>query len=463
MPASRLPALVLRARFALPAVGVGVAVLFAPAPARAQSAADKATARALATSGIKLYRAGNYKDALDKLTRAEALYDAPIHLLYIARCQVKLGKVVEGAETYRKLGRVKLSSSAPKAFKDAQASGTEELTALEPTIPALRVEVQPSDVNDMDVVIDGEHLPAAVVGIDRPADPGKHTVRVTAPGFSPAETTVEVKLGEKKPVQLTLKPGAGGGATPAGPTKGGGTPSGGSGGVGAAQPPAGGKKPSLIGFMAGLRLGGMFSSGNAVKDPNTGASLKMSDFAGPGLAGEIHGGVRIWQYFTPLLFGTVAALKPANQELSGSGAAVLNSTTTGTYQGGGLGVMIGTPRNQFGGFGEADVVFDSVAQSTTLSDIPGCKFTTTLSGTGFRLGGGGVIPIGSLVHLTPFAMVTVEKFSKANFDASPECPNVSGLFQGPSGDHTIDNQATHSTFFVGVGGDFIFGSDKPSK
>ncbi len=467
MPSYRSVSLVLRARLALPAAGLGAALLLAPTPARATSAADRATARELATAGIKLYRAGNYKDALDKLTRAEALYDAPVHLLYIARCQVKLGKVVEGAETYRKLGRVNLAANAPAAFKDAQDSGAKELAALEPQIPALHVEVDPANVNDMDVVIDGEHLPAAVVGIDRPADPGKHTIRVTAPGFEAAETTVELKLGEKKPVKLALKP-ATGGAAPAGPTPEGGTAGGGTttgggqAGEGQNKPAATGeKKPSLIGFMAGLRLGGMFSTGDALKDPVSGSTLSMKDFAGPGFGGEIHGGIRIWKYFTPVLFGTAAFLKPKNQRVPGPGGGVLNSTTSGSYQGGGIGVMIGTPRNQFGGFGELDLVFDSVSQTTELNDLQGCKLTTTLSGTAGRIGGGAVIPIGSLVHLTPFVLVTVEKFSHGKADQTGGCVGIPFV---PS-DRSIpsENQAAHSTFLVGVGGDFIFGSDKPAK
>jgi hypothetical protein len=438
-------------------------LLLAASPARAQSAADRATARSLATTGIKLYRAGNYKDALDKLTRAEALYDAPVHLLYIARCQVKLGKLVEGAETYRKLGRVKLSSNAPQAFKDAQDSGAKELSALEPKIPALRVEVQPADVNDMDVVIDGEHLPSAVVGIDRPADPGKHTVRVTAPGFKPTETTVEVQQGEKKPVKLTLEPGAGGGAAPAGSS-----PSGAAAGAtakaggdekGKAPPPTTAKKPPLIGFMAGVRGGATFFAGSAFQDP-AGNRVKMSDFAGVGGGAELHGGVRIWHYFTPVLTLFAGGLKPPNQKLV-SGGATLNSTSKADYQGGGLGVMIGTPPGRFGGFGELDVTFDSVSQHTTLNDLPNCSVTTTLSGTGGRIGGGVVIPVAPFLQLTPFAMVTAEKFDKRNVDIPSRCGVV--LVGSPPGDQTIQNQTLHTMLFLGLGGDFIFGADKPLK
>ena len=89
----------------VPAAAVGAFVTLAGAPAVAQSAADKATARQLAVQGIKVYEDGKYSEALDKLERAQTLYDAPVHLLYIARCQHKLGMLVESAETYRRMVR----------------------------------------------------------------------------------------------------------------------------------------------------------------------------------------------------------------------------------------------------------------------------------------------------------------------------------------------------------------------
>ncbi len=82
--------------------------------AAAENAADKATARKLATDGIELYQAGKYPEALDRLERAEALFDAPVHLLYIARTQSALNVRVEAAETYRKLVRVKLDAARPR-------------------------------------------------------------------------------------------------------------------------------------------------------------------------------------------------------------------------------------------------------------------------------------------------------------------------------------------------------------
>ena len=78
-------------------------------------------ARDLAKKGAEAFVAGNHAEALDFMTRAEALVHAPPHLLYIARAQAALGKLVAARETYLKVTREELPASAPRAFKDAQS------------------------------------------------------------------------------------------------------------------------------------------------------------------------------------------------------------------------------------------------------------------------------------------------------------------------------------------------------
>ncbi|HEU5073691.1 MAG TPA: hypothetical protein VFU02_05950, partial [Polyangiaceae bacterium] len=126
-----------------------------PATALAQSAADKATARNLATAGIKLYQQQKFEEALDKLKRAQELYDAPVHLLYMARCYVKLGKLVEGAESYRRLVRTELDANSPDVFQTAVADGEKELAEVEPRVPTLTINVEPSTVPGLRIVLDG--------------------------------------------------------------------------------------------------------------------------------------------------------------------------------------------------------------------------------------------------------------------------------------------------------------------
>src|SRR5262245_8928027 len=299
----------LRSLSALPSIRAGavacIVAVLSPSSAFAQSAADKATARSLATEGIKLFRDGKYGDALDKLQRAESLYDAPVHLLYIARAQVKLDKLVDGVETYRKLVRVRLEAGAPPAFKEAIDSGRQELEELEPKVPSVRIEVDPPNLDKLELKMDGESVPAAAVGIDRPANPGTHTVQAWAPGYATGETKVDLKLGEKKPVRIKLQPGQSpplsGEAQPApgpGPAPGPAPVPGPQPGpdTGAMPPPGGEQKPpGKIGFFAGLRIGGAVPGGTvfSLTDPATQQNndLAMSEVFQPGGGGEIRAGV----------------------------------------------------------------------------------------------------------------------------------------------------------------------------
>jgi len=72
-----------------PATPDAAATAVAPSEASStpssSAAADKATARLSAKQGIEMYRAQRYAEALERLQRAQQLFDAPVHLLYIAR------------------------------------------------------------------------------------------------------------------------------------------------------------------------------------------------------------------------------------------------------------------------------------------------------------------------------------------------------------------------------------------
>lgn len=175
----------------------------------AESDADRAAARSLAEAGIAAYKRGAYAEALEKLQRAEALYDAPTHLLYIGQSQEALGQLVEASETYRKLTLVTLPPGAPPAFQNAQTTAGERLHELAPKVPKLVVEVQPAGTKDLAVTLDGQALPAALLGVERPTNPGAHVVEARAPGYEPARRDVKLAPRDRQVVKLALQRGAG--------------------------------------------------------------------------------------------------------------------------------------------------------------------------------------------------------------------------------------------------------------
>ena len=432
---------------------LAVATLLFACPAPAQSAADKATARQAASEGIKLYDAGKYDEALDRMRRAQELYDAPVHLLYIARAQAKVGQLVEAAENYRLLAQYKLGRDAPKPWSDAIDTGKKELAELEPRIPSLKINVEPQDAKNVELKIDGQPVSTAVIGIARPVNPGSHRVTVSGPGYKTTEATVEVA--EQKSEELTLKleaAPAGAGAAGAAPVV-----------AGPDKPkpepePAGKDEPSSVGFMVGLRLGVVVPSGTLCTSCGAGgtADLETNEFFGASAGAEIHGGLRFAKYFTAVLFGEFHSLA-GNSD--GFPMAANIEAGQASARSGGLGILVGTPRNQVGGFGELGILFrQEFLWEGTAAD---CTVDATLAGPALRIGGGGVFPVADFLHLAPFGMLSVGQFTSVNVDQSSGCDPV--LVDRLPSERTIDseNQATHTLFFVGVGGDVVFGGDRP--
>src|SRR3954468_24779744 len=81
------------------------------------SAADRATARRLATEGQIALKKGDYDTAADRFQRAHALLSAPTFLVPRARARAGQGRLVEAYEIYRKIIRDGVEPDAPEPFK----------------------------------------------------------------------------------------------------------------------------------------------------------------------------------------------------------------------------------------------------------------------------------------------------------------------------------------------------------
>jgi hypothetical protein len=164
------------------------------------SEADRRAARELFEQGYQLQQAGNYAPALEKFSRAQAVFSAPTNLLHIAECEAQLGLLVEAAETYRGLNNLVLPAGASPAFAAAQVQGRAELQQVEARIPKVRIEVTPPNAPNMAVTIDDQPMNVALVGEARPIDPGPHKIVVVAFGYNRVEKSIVIK--EKEPPQV---------------------------------------------------------------------------------------------------------------------------------------------------------------------------------------------------------------------------------------------------------------------
>ncbi len=449
-------------RGALFAAAVG-GLAFPATIARAQpvvSDADREAARALYKDGFALQQAGKYADALDRFQRAQSVFSAPTNLLHIAECQASLGHLVEAAETYRGLVRLQLPKGSPQSFVAAQQQGAAELQQVEERIPKVRIDVTPANVANLSVTIDDQPMNVALVGVDRPIDPGTHHVVAFAPGYGKQEATITVKEKDPvKPVALALQAtggvvyGPAVGTSPAVVTTG---PTGSAQPAGSAQPPPDQpppyekkeewkpvSKPPSASFLAGVRAGAdLFAGSLAGGGPN--GDVKLSDVAGPGPAFGLEAGVRFARKGYVGLFYEHAFLGAGNLDTSGTN---LLPGTTITNSGNAIGATIGFITNP-DGFG---VLFDgSLAYRWLIfTEQPsGAQSTSyTFGGAELMVGMGLWIKVGSAFRIVPRADVGFGSFSNQSCSGDPAfCP--------PSLSSTVPNTAGHVFAFLGVGGYF---------
>jgi hypothetical protein len=169
------------------------------------SDANRATARALAAEAHAAFDKKDYVTAADRFARADALVHAPTLLLGLAQSKIALGKWVEAQEILNRILREGVAPGSPPAFSRALGEAKKELDALTPRMPFVIVEVTGPSADAVKVSIGGVDLPAAVIGVKRPIDPGKHQVRAGAEGFTPVEEAVTAAEGKTVTVTLQLK------------------------------------------------------------------------------------------------------------------------------------------------------------------------------------------------------------------------------------------------------------------
>jgi hypothetical protein len=180
-------------------------VVTVASPSRADDSPENiSAARTLGIQGVQLADAGKCPEAIEKLKRAESLHHAPTILGRLGECQVNVGEIVEGTENLNLVVREPLAPSAPKVFFDAQTRAQKVLTAATPKIAHLVIHLTPADVK-ASVAVAGKSVPAALIGAERPTNPGTHQVTAVAEGYKPASATVTLAEGGHQDITLLLE------------------------------------------------------------------------------------------------------------------------------------------------------------------------------------------------------------------------------------------------------------------
>jgi hypothetical protein len=190
----------------VPTFGLTLAVgLARPGVAHAQSDEQRAAARSIAVEGARACSEQRWQDCVNLFQRAESVVHAPPHLLYMARAEEKLGHMVRARELYIKINREHLADNAPQAFRDSQTAAAEGAQKLEPRIAYLTIQLAGDAGKAVDVTMDGKPLPAALVGVPQPVDPGEHRLEGKGPGLTASQQAAVLAEGERATATLTFQ------------------------------------------------------------------------------------------------------------------------------------------------------------------------------------------------------------------------------------------------------------------
>ncbi len=199
-----------RASVSIGALSVLLASLAFAQPAFAQGEAAGDQAVAFAQEGLKHYESGAWAEALEKFQKAEERSHSPVFLLYIARSQRSMGRLLAARATYQRLVAETLPEGATPSFRQSQADGRAELAALEPTIPSVVVRAEGASPA-ASVTVGGR---AASLGTPFELDPGDYEV-VMVDGPRRLSAKVSLKPGDRgRDVALAPEKPAGGGDPP---------------------------------------------------------------------------------------------------------------------------------------------------------------------------------------------------------------------------------------------------------
>jgi hypothetical protein len=181
-----------------------LACVSAGAPARAQSAADRESARSYMQEGRDLRDRRDLGGALRRFQAADAIMHVPTTGLEVARTQAMLRKLVEARDTISAIQRLPASPSDPPQFKEARKRADELDATLDARIPSLTINVTgvPADATPA-VTIDGARWPDEALGLPRRLDPGHHVV-VASAGGREGKQEVDLREGETKTVAVEL-------------------------------------------------------------------------------------------------------------------------------------------------------------------------------------------------------------------------------------------------------------------
>jgi len=183
------------------ALAVAIVTSACPRSAWAEDPSNAVAAQALFDDAKASMEKGDYATACPKLEESQRLQPAGGTLLFLGLCLEGSGKTATAWERFNEA----LSTARRDARPDRERAAEQHIATLTSKLTRLDVVVPDGvrAISGLRVSRDGEDVPAPIWGTPIPVDPGRHTVRVTAPRMKPWETVVAT-AGEAATATVTV-------------------------------------------------------------------------------------------------------------------------------------------------------------------------------------------------------------------------------------------------------------------
>lgn len=150
-------------------------------------------------SGVALFKAAKYAEALAEFERAYEIAPHPLVLYNIAGCHRQLSHYAEAVAYYRRF----LAEGKGAVAADRLTGAQSELDAMLALVARVTVTVAPS-LEGTTLSVDGAALDHPEMPLILP--PGEHRLAAHAPGRPDSEKTVRVASGDTLTVELVIAP-----------------------------------------------------------------------------------------------------------------------------------------------------------------------------------------------------------------------------------------------------------------
>lgn len=156
---------------------------------------ETAAGRDLFERGLELAEQGEWDEAVDRFMRSAEMRKSSAVEFNLAVGLSRIGRLLEATELLREIG------ADESVAEDVRDRADELLAELLPRLARLAVEVS-GDAKDLNVTLDGERLPSALLGVYAPVDPGRHRLGLRRRSDVLERRALVLEEGERKRVVL---------------------------------------------------------------------------------------------------------------------------------------------------------------------------------------------------------------------------------------------------------------------